>query len=209
MVKEKELKKLKLTFKPCVLGVSGTIASGKDFVADYIAKSYGFKKITLSDYLRAEAIKRGKKPSRDYLRKLQAELRKEYGDDYLILKVIETILKKDHMRMKNIVIVGLRTPLETKLAKEKLKAKLIFVDANPFVRYIRQKKRHRTSGFSKTYEQFLHEEALENAAFDFHKVKKMVDFELDNSGTIDEMKKRVDIIMRKLKVKKLKLRKRK
>ncbi|MEM4152643.1 MAG: AAA family ATPase [Candidatus Pacearchaeota archaeon] len=203
MVKEKE-EKLKLTFKPIVLGISGTIASGKDFAANYIVKAYGFKKITLSDYLRAEALKRGKKPSRDYLRKLQAELRREYGDDYLISKVIETILKKDHMRMKNVVIVGLRTPLETKLAKEKLKAKLIFVDAKPFIRYMRQKKRHRASGFSKTYEQFLHEEALENAAFDFHKVKKMTNFKIDNSGTIDEMKKQIDIIMKKLKLKKLK-----
>lgn len=200
---KKEVKP-KLTFRPYVLGISGTIASGKDFAADYIVKAYGFKKITLSDYLRAEALKRGRKPSRDYLRKLQAQLRRDYGDDYLISKVIETVLKKDHMRMKNVVIVGLRTPLETKLAKEKLRAKLIFVDADPFVRYMRQKKRHRKSGFAKTYEQFLHEEALENATFDFHKVKKMADFEVDNSGTIEDMKKQIDNIMKKLKAKKTK-----
>lgn len=203
---KKEVKP-KLTFKPYVLGISGTIASGKDFAADYIVKAYGFKKITLSDYLRAEALKRGKKPSRSYLRKLQAQLRKECGDDYLISKVIETVLKKDHMRMRNVVIVGLRTPIETGLVKEKLKAKLIFVDANPFVRYMRQKKRQRKSGFAKTYEQFLHEEALENATFDFHKVKKMANFELDNSGTIKNMKKQIDNIMRKLKVKKIRQKK--
>ncbi|MCL6500420.1 MAG: AAA family ATPase [Candidatus Pacearchaeota archaeon] len=196
------MEKKKLTFKPRVLGIAGTIASGKDAVADYLSKAYGFKKITLSDYLRAEAIKRGHKPSRDYLRRLQALLREKYGDDYLINKVIETILKKDHIRMLNVVIVGLRTVIETKKAKEKLRVKLIFVDADPFIRYMRQKKRQRKSGFAKTYEQFLHEEALENARFDFHKTRKMADFRINNDGSLKEMQEQVDRIARKLKLKK-------
>lgn len=192
----------KLGFKPRVIGVAGTAASGKDAAADYIVKAYRFKKITLSNYLRAEALKHGKKPTRDYLRKLQALLREKYGDDYLINKVIETVTKKDHIKMLNVVIVGLRTVIETKKAKEKLKAKLIFVDADPFIRYMRQKKRQRASGFAKTYEQFLHEEALENAAFDFHKTRKMADFELDNSGTLKDMQRQIDKIMKKLKIRK-------
>lgn len=196
------MEKGKLTFKPRIIGIAGTIASGKDAAADYLTKAYGFKKITLSDYLRAEAVKRGQKPTRSYLRRLQALLREKYGNDYLINKVIETIMKKDHIRMLNVVIVGLRLPIETKKAKEQLKAKLIFVDAEPFIRYMRQKKRHRKSGFAKTYEQFLHEEALENAKFDFHKIRKMADFKIDNNGSLHEMYKQIDRIAKKLKLKK-------
>jgi len=194
---------IKLTFKPYILGVTGSISSGKDSVANYLVKKYGFHKITLSNYLRQEAIKKGKSVSRESLRKLQAELRKKYGEDYLITKVIDTILKKDHTRMKNVVIVGLRTESETKLAKEKLKLKLIFVDADSFIRYKRAKSRRR-KGFAKTYEQFLHEEAIENALFDFHKTKKMADFKIDNSSSIDDMEKQVDKIAKKLKLKKRK-----
>ncbi|UZE94092.1 MAG: AAA family ATPase [Candidatus Pacearchaeota archaeon] len=193
----------KLTFRPYVLGVTGSASSGKDSVANYLVKKYNFKKITLSNYLRQEAIKRGKNCSRKSLRKLQAQLRKEYGDEYLISKIINTILVKDHLRMKNVVIVGLRTQAETKLAKEKLKLKLIFVDAGPFIRYKRAKSRRR-GGFAKTYEQFLHEEALENAIFDFHKTKKMANFKVDNSGTIKDMQRQINKITKKLKLKKRK-----
>ena len=191
----------KLKFKPYIIGVSGTVSSGKDSVANYLVEKYGFKKITLSNYLRAEARERGLSCDRDSLRKLQKKLRKEHGDDYLIKKVIDTIQKKDHMKMKNVVIVGLRTVIETKLAKEKLKAKIILVDADPFVRYKRAKARRR-KGFAKTYEQFLYEEALENAEFDFHKTKKMANFKIDNSGSIKEMEKQIDKIAKKLKLKK-------
>ncbi len=191
----------KLTFKPTILGVAGSTSSGKDSVANYFEKKYGFHKITLSNYLRQEAIKRGRNCSRASLRKLQADLRKKYGDDYLVSRVIDTILKKDHIRMKNVVIVGLRTEIEAKLAKEKLKLKLIFVDADPFIRYKRAKSRRR-KGFAKTYEQFLHEEAIENAIFDFHKTKKMANFKIDNSCSIKDMEKQIDKIAKKLKLKK-------
>ena len=82
-----------------------------------------------------------------------------------------------------------------------LKAKIILVDADPFVRYKRAKARRR-KGFAKTYEQFLYEEALENAEFDFHKTKKMANFKIDNSGSIKEMEKQIDKIAKKLKLKK-------
>lgn len=199
----KKLAHKKLTFKPSVIGITGTASSGKDSVANYLVDRYGFHKITLSNYLRAEARKEGRSCNRDSLRKLQAELRKKYGDDYLINKVIDTIQKKDHMKMKDVAIVGLRTEMETRLAKKKLKAKIILVDANPFIRFKRAEARRR-KGFARTYEQFLHEEALENAVFDFHKTKKMADFKIDDSGTIKDMKKQIDKIAKKLKLKKKK-----
>lgn len=191
----------KLGFKPFVIGVIGTIASGKDAISNYLVKSYGFKKIVMSNFLRAEARKRRIKCTRENLRKLQHELRKNYGEDYLINKVIETIKTKDHMSMKNVVIDGLRTTIDVQLAKKELGARIIMVDAKPFIRYMRQKKRHRT-GFTKTYEQFLHEEAIEAATFNFNKTFKMADFKIDNSGSLQEMNKQVDKIAKELGLKK-------
>ncbi|MGB9708068.1 MAG: AAA family ATPase [Candidatus Pacearchaeota archaeon] len=187
----------KLSFRPFVIGVIGTIASGKDSVSNYLVKRYGFKKIVMSNFLRAEARKRKIKPTRDNLRKLQHELRARYGEDYLVNKAIELIKTKDHMSMKNVVIDGLRTTIDIGLVKKELGAKIIMVDAKPFVRFMRAKKRGR-KGDSTTYEQFLHQEAIESATFNFHKSFKMADFKIDNSGSLKDMERNVDGVMRKI-----------
>lgn len=188
----------KLDFKPFVIGVIGTIASGKDAVSNYLVKRYHFKKIVMSNFLRAEARKRGIKPTRDNLRKLQHELRERYGEDYLVNKAITEIKTKDHMSMKNVVVDGLRTTIDVELAKKELGAKIIMVDAKPFVRFMRAKKRAR-KGDSTTYEQFLHQEAIESATFNFHKTFKLADYKMDNSGSLKDMEKNVDKVMRSLK----------
>ena len=192
----------KLSFKPFIIGVIGTIASGKDAVSNYLVKRYGFKKILMSNFLRAEARKRGiKVKNREVLRKLQHELRARYGEDYLVNKAIEEIKTKDHMKMKNVVIDGLRTNVDVTLVKKELGAKIIMVDAKPFIRYMRAKKRAR-KGASKTYEQFLHAEAIESATFNFHKTFKLADYKLDNSGSLKDMEKNVDKLMNIIRKKK-------
>jgi len=183
-------------FGPYVIGIIGPIASGKDAAADYFSKKYGFKKIVLSNFLRQEAKKRGHHPSRPYLRKLQAELRKKHGNDYLLKKAIAEINQKHY---EKIVIDGLRQPDECALAKEKLKAKIILIDSNPFVRFMRAKKRHR-KGFAETYEQFLHQDAIENAVFHFHKTRKLANFKIINSSSLESMQKDIDRLAKKLKI---------
>jgi len=184
--------------KPYVLGIIGPIASGKDAAADYLAKKYGFRKIVLSNFLRQEAKARGHQPSREYLRKLQAELRKKNGNDFLLRKAVESIEKN---RYERAVISGLRQYDECDEAKKKLKAKIILLDADPFIRFMRAKKRGR-KGFSSTYEQFLHQDAIESALFQFHKTQKLADFRIINSKDIKEMQKSIDAIAKKLKLKK-------
>lgn len=186
--------------RPYVLGVIGPIASGKDAASDWLEEKYGFRKITLSNFLRQEARKRGHYPSRPYLRKLQAELRKEHGYDYLIRKAIEEIQNRGY---EKVVIDGLRQPDECALAKQKLKAKIILVDADPFVRFMRAKKRRR-KGFAETYEQFLHQDAIESATFNFHKTRKLANFKINNAGSLESLQKDVDALARKLGLKRVK-----
>lgn len=181
-----------------VVAVTGTIAAGKGAASDYF-KKLGFKKITSSDYLRREAEIRGISCSRENLRKIQAWLRKEYGEDYLVSKIIETILTKDHLKNSRVVIEGLRTPFDVKLAKKRLNAKIIFLDAKPEIRFLRQKARGRI-GFKKTYPEFLEEEAIEQANFDFHITRKMSDFFIENNGGKEELYKKLKVIVKKLKL---------
>lgn len=193
--KDKSNKEKELT----VLGIIGTIASGKDTLANFLVKNYGFKKITTSNFLRYEAEKKGIKCIRENLRKLQAQLRKEYGEDYIITKVIETILTKDHLRMKKIALVGLRTPVDVELAKKKLGAKIIFLDAKPEIRFLRQKQRAR-KGYDKNYDKFLQEDALEKATFEMHITRKLADFFIENNTEKEDLYKKAKKILTKLKI---------
>jgi len=183
-----------------ILGITGPIASGKDAVANYLAKAYGFKKISTHKILEKEVKERGLEVTRENLRKVQAELRKKYGEDYLAKKILEKIKKKENF---NYVVVSLRTPTDARVLKEKAKAKVILIDANPFVRYKRQKKRHR-KGYSKTYQEFLHEDAIEKAMFDFHITKRYADYKIENNGSLEELKKAIDKLAKKLGLKKIK-----
>lgn len=193
------MRKLKTSQKLYALGIIGPIASGKGAAARWFAEKYGFHEITLSDFLRQEARRRGKHPSRRYLRKLQAELRKEHGNDILLKKAEEKIKEEIWQR---VVIDGLRQPDECALAKKKLKAKIILIDADPFVRFKRAQKRGR-KGFAESYEQFLHQEAIENAIFNFHKTKKLADYKIFNSGNLDSLHQDVDKLAKKLRLKKI------
>lgn len=186
--------------KQLVIGIIGPIASGKGAAARWLVEKYGFEEITLSDFLRQEARRRNKHPSRRYLRKLQAELRAKYGDDYLLQRAIEAIKQKGY---EKVVIDGLRQPDECALAKKLLKAKIILIDSDPFVRFKRAKSRGR-KGFAESYEQFLHQDAIEMATFNFKKTMKLANYKIINSGSLESLQRDINKLAKKLGLKKTK-----
>ncbi|MEM4703432.1 MAG: AAA family ATPase [Candidatus Pacearchaeota archaeon] len=178
-----------------IISVIGTIGSGKDTVANFFVKK-GFKKIVMSDFLRQIEKHRKIKPTRANLRKLQLELRKKYGEDILMEMLLSEIVEKN---LKNVVVSGLRTPQQIIFAKRKLKSKVIFVDADPKERFIRIRARGR-HGDPKTFPEFLHEDALENAMFHVSRNKKLADFRIDNSKDPRTLEKQLKKIAKKLKI---------
>ena len=150
----------------------------------------------MSDFLRVEARKRKVKPDRIYFRKLQAELRKKNGNNYLVELAINKIKGNPE---KNFVIDGLRDYREAKYAKRKLKLKIIFIDASSLVRFKRQRDRAR-NGYSTTYNEFLHEDARENAIFDFHKTKKLADFSIFSDDGRETLHKELEKLVKKHKL---------
>jgi dephospho-CoA kinase len=178
------MKKVK---KQKIIAIIGAIASGKGTAADFFVKKYGFKKITMSDFLRQEARRRKVHPNRVYFRKLQNELRIKLGQNILVEMARQKIKENPG---RSFVIDGLRDYREAKYAKKKLKLKIILIDADAAVRFKRQKERHR-NGFSQTYPEFLHEDAVENALFDFYKTKKLADFRIFSDAGKDSLYKQL------------------
>ena len=90
--------------------------------------------------------------------------------------------------------------MNTKLSlkMEKLRLKIILIEASPLIRFKRAKARHRR-GFDKTYEQFLYEDSIETAIFDFNKTEKIADFRVSSEQGKGPMYKNLGKISRKLK----------
>jgi dephospho-CoA kinase len=186
----KKSKKLK------VVGIIGKIASGKGTAADFFVKKYKFKQITMSNFLRKEAEKRHRHPSREYLRKLQAELRKQFGQNVLVNMAID-LINENKEKYNGFVIDGLRDYREAKYAQKKLRLKIILIQASPLTRFKRAKARHR-KGFDKTYEQFLYDDSMETAIFDFNKTEKLADFIVSSEQGKEFMYKDLGKIAKKL-----------
>ena len=176
------------------LGVLGPVGSGKGIAAKYIARKYGYNILVMGNIVRALAKREKIKPTRDNLEHLQAKYAKKYHTDYIMKLALEKAMKSK----KPVIIDGIRKPIQAKLARQKLKAKLILVDASPEIRFERMKKRRR-KGFSKTLKDFIRVEKNEQKFFNLKRTFSMADFRVDNSNGKKYLLKQLDQIMKKLK----------
>ncbi len=112
-----------------IIGVVGSIASGKSMVSDLLVKK-GFVKLSFSGEVRAEAATRGIPIERKNLQDLGNLLREQVGDDYWAQRVIA------HMHEgKQYVVEGIRHPGEVEALRKLLGFVLIGVDAPLEQRY--------------------------------------------------------------------------
>lgn len=145
-------------------GLSGTNGSGKDSLAQFLATEHNFLFVSSSDLLREEAKKRGLAPERDVLRTISAQWRRKGGLGVLIDKAIELYKAEGgDVAYAGLVTGSLRNPGEADRVHE-LKGQMIWVDADAKIRYDRIIGADRGRGdteASKTFDQFLEEEAAE------------------------------------------------
>jgi len=138
-----------------IVGVAGTNGSGKDTIGEYLAK-HGWLFVSVSDFLRQEAKKRDLPIEREVLRTISAEWRRKYGVGVLVDKAAE-LFEASPGKYKGLVAVPMRNPGEAQHIKD-LGGRLVWVDADPKLRYKRIISRLRSSEDQKSYEQFLQEE---------------------------------------------------
>ena len=169
-----------------IIGIGGTNASGKDTVAQMLVEKYGWQYVSLSDLLRDELKSRGESITRKKLRDLSAQWRKIHGPDVLVDRAAKLF---DSGRYKGLVVASLRNWGEAD-AIHQLGGKVVWVDANPKIRYQRIKKRVRDGEHLLTYKEFLADEQEEMEHFEGDKhtlnlkgVKDRADFFLQNNGT--------------------------
>lgn len=175
-----------------IIGLAGTLASGKDTVSHILAEKYGFLHISTSDMLRAAKRKEyGDTPAALLLRNdpFANNLRATRGPGILIELALEAYALQQDKYPGGVVISGIRSIGEI----ESLHAAggvLLFVDADPNVRYNRTIKRVRDANEQgTTFEEFMTMEASERPADNSDKTiqnlnaaKEMADMHLENNG---------------------------
>jgi dephospho-CoA kinase len=169
-----------------IIGISGTNGSGKDTVGQILEEDYGYLFVSVTDILRDELKKEGKPAERENLRKLSARWRKESGLGVLIDKAVE-IFNAQEKEYKGLVVSSIRNVGEVEHIHE-LGGKVVWVDADPRVRYERITSRQRSSEDEKTFEEFLKEEQDEMHVYGDEttlavgEVEKLCDIFIENNS---------------------------
>lgn len=146
-----------------IIGIAGTNGSGKDTIGHILADKHGYLFISVTDLLRAEAVRRNQPVEREVLREISAEWRRELGLGVLVDKAVAEfeVLKAIY---KGVVMASLRNPGEAQRVHE-MSGTVVWVDADPQTRYDRIQKnaalRNRAEEDNKTFEEFLTEEEAE------------------------------------------------
>lgn len=167
-----------------LIGIGGTNGSGKDTVSKFLA-DHNYLFVSVSDLLRDEAKRRGLALEREILRSISAEWRREFGLGVLVDRAVE-LYKKQTDKYDGVVATPMRNVGEAKRIHE-LGGRLIWVDADPKIRYDRIRQRNRSAEDDKSYEQFLLEEQEEmhqtgdEATLDSAGVKEISDIFIENN----------------------------
>lgn len=145
-----------------LIGVGGTNGSGKDSLSEYLRDEFGWLFVSSSgDLLIPELKRRGLPLERGHMAALSAEWNREVSKGAIIDKAIEKYNQKSQQKRYNgLVISSIRHPWEADRIHQ-LGGKLVWVDADPKLRYDRIFNRKQGDKDQKTFEQFLAEEQTE------------------------------------------------
>ncbi|PIU76025.1 hypothetical protein COS75_01235 [Candidatus Pacearchaeota archaeon CG06_land_8_20_14_3_00_35_12] len=180
--------------KRIMIGLLGTIGSGKTAAGDYLEAKRGFYRVIMGNLVREVARKEGLEITRENLQKIQKKYRDKYGQEYFIKL---TIKKLKESGKKNLLIDGIRTPTDARVAKENW-AVLILIDAKPSLRYERIVSRGREGEEKTTLADFKEDEAREWKLLNFKETLKYADYKLLNNGNIKQLYSKIDKALEKI-----------
>ena len=175
-----------------IIGIAGTFASGKDTLAEYIAKKHGYLHVSTGDLIRDETKKRGHSIHRDNLVWVANELRATKGAGIFV----EQALAKFHAdKHKGLIVTGIRHPGEVEALRQ-AGGSLLFIDAPIENRYKWAKARGRLEDKT-TLEGFITQEQREmehpaEGGQNIKTVRKLADVEFMNDRPLAEVEADID-----------------
>ncbi|MBN1376552.1 MAG: AAA family ATPase [Dehalococcoidia bacterium] len=178
-----------------IIGVVGRIGSGKDEVLKYLRSKYGIPYLSTGDMVRAIALKEGLALTRENLEIISERCFIKMGKGCFVKMAAEDILKKD---WKVAGISGIRAPADVEILRELFGTAFILlrVDiADTKVRFQRIAKRHEERDPS-DFDEFLVQDRSEEEVFHISKTLAMSQHSLKNDGTIEELHRQVNNLVK-------------
>lgn len=184
-----------------VIGLTGSIGSGKEVLKEFLVKKFPSYYVTLSDIIRAELEKKKKAFDRKALQDQGNEMRRKYGD-HILAKFAVEYLSRDK---KLIIIDGIRNLGEAEYLKKKFGSSfiLIGIDAPREIRFERISKRGEERD-PKTFEEFvvLDERDLglnePDGGLQVAKCLEIADYKIINDGSLEELQNKISEIVEKI-----------
>ncbi len=183
-----------------VIGLTGTMGSGKEVVKDFIKQKYNCYYVTLSDIIKTEMEKKKGAIDRTTLQDMGNEMRKKYGNHILAMLAVE-YLGRDKQA---IIVDGIRHTAEIDYLKKKFGDgfKLVAVDAPQEMRFQRISQRGRED--PNAWEEFVkadeRDQGIGEAEYGLH-VKDCIDRAdalIVNDGSLEDLQKKVDEVTQKI-----------
>ncbi len=184
-----------------VIGLTGTIGSGKEVVKDTLMRKFNSYYVTLSDIIRAEIERKRNKLTRTTLQDMGDEMRQKYGPHILAMLAVEYLGRDKEL----IIVDGIRNPSEAEYLRKKFgnNFKLIGVDAPAEIRFERVKNRNRSEE-PRTWEEFLASDERDQGknepptGLQVRKCLEQADFQVVNDGSIEDLQKKIDELVKSI-----------
>lgn len=171
-----------------IIGLSGTFASGKNTLSQYLVEKYHYLHISTADMVRDEAQRLHGSIERPVLHETAKALRQSRGAGVLVELAIE-VYESKKADYAGVVISDMRSLGEAKAIKA-AGGLLLFVDAPIELRYQRMVSRKRDDETKLTLDEFKAQEAKElqstdtsDAAFNLLGIRDMSDCLLTNQSS--------------------------
>ena len=182
-----------------IIGITGTLGAGKGTIVDYLTQHHGFRHFSVRWYLSKLILQKGGEINRDTLVATANELRANNSPSF----IAEELFREAKESSNDCIIESIRTVGEVNALHAKGNFSLFAVDADQKLRY--QRIVERASETDKvSYETFVQNEEREMNSTDPNKQNisaciQLADFKFANNGTLEELYKEVDLVLKKVK----------
>lgn len=185
-----------------VIGLTGTVASGKEVVKDVIKKNVDCYSVSLSAAIRGEIEKKKKVFNRTTMQDIGNELRQKYGA-HVLAKVSTEFMPRE----KPVLVVdGIRNPGEVEWLKKNYQGyfALVAVDAPQQTRFERMKARARPID-PQTMEEFVAIDQRDQGANEppygqqVRRCVEMADVVIQNDGDVAKVEAQLQPIFQRVK----------
>lgn len=186
-----------MTNNKIIFGLIGEIAAGKTLVTAYLKERYGAESARFSDSLRDILKRMYLEETRHNLQILSLALRNTYGQD-VISKIIYNDVKNKKSNM--IIVEGMRRFGDMECFWGDNAFRIVYIKADEKIRYQRLTQRSENmDDKNKTWKEFQNESNGESE-LEIREIAKKANFIIDNSGTIQDLQKQIDKMLKEIKL---------